>query len=181
MRPSDMTTGVKARPMPNFLNSTEMVPSCCATGSGTHRQQGNSPVSPEIAVKFGSAKVCSKPSCSRARRTVCTRFSPDNHWTPPPATPGLTPDGVPKPPGSAPPAELGMNGAIIPPPCVLIGKGSLLSAAKAKVAGVDQGAEVDAELLDDVALHLHHGDLEQHLLSALHGEHVDELTGRSRA
>ena len=36
-------------------------------------------------------------------------------------------------------------------------------------------AEVDAELLDDVALHLRHRHLEHDLIAAMHGDAVDDL------
>ena len=74
MRPSDSTTGVNSRLTPNFLKST------CAwqTGGDLVVSQdsplgiGNSPpatnvaVSPEIAVKFGSASVRITPAWSIA-------------------------------------------------------------------------------------------------------------------
>ena len=43
-----------------------------------------------------------------------------------------------------------------------------------EVAGVDDRAEVDAELLQQGALHLGDGDLQHHLLLALDGEQVDD-------
>ena len=75
MRPSDRTIGVNTRLTPNFLKST------CAWQTGgdlvvSHDRPlgiGNSPpatklaVSPEIAVKFGSASVRSTPARSIAR------------------------------------------------------------------------------------------------------------------
>src|ERR1700688_4553094 len=80
MRPSDRTTGVKTRLTPNFLKST------CAwqTGGDFVVSQdkpfgiGNSPpatklaVSPEIAVKFGSASVRRTPARSIARSVAVT-------------------------------------------------------------------------------------------------------------
>ena len=61
-----------------------------------------------------------------------------------------------------------------------MGKGRSLSAAKPKLPELIKRIKVDAELLYDVALHLNHGDLEQHLLLTLNREHVDELTGCAR-
>ena len=80
MRPSDSTTGVKTRLTPNFLKST------CAWQTGgdlvvSHDSPlgiGNSPpatklaVSPEIAVRFGSASVRITPARSIARNVAVT-------------------------------------------------------------------------------------------------------------
>src|SRR6202158_159340 len=82
MRPSDSTTGVKTRLTPNFLKST------CAWQTGgdlvvSHDNPlgiGNSPpatklaVSPEIAVRFGSASVRNTPARSIARSVAVTLF-----------------------------------------------------------------------------------------------------------
>ena len=54
-------------------------------------------------------------------------------------------------------------------------EGKFAKRGEGETARVDQGAEVDAELLDDVALHLHYGDLQQHLLATFDGDHVDDL------
>src|SRR3974390_1749851 len=80
MRPSDKTTGVKVNPTPNFLYDT-----CVWHCGGTFVVSqvkfcgiGNSPpaikvaVSPEIAVKFGSAKVLTTPARSMARNVAFT-------------------------------------------------------------------------------------------------------------
>src|SRR6185437_5306867 len=80
MRPSDSTTGVNTRLTPNFLKST------CAWQTGgdlvvSHDSPlgiGNSPpatklaVSPEIAVRFGSASVRNTPARSIARNVAVT-------------------------------------------------------------------------------------------------------------
>ena len=69
MRPLDSTTGVKERPTPNCLNSMVMLP-CWSRPAGT----GNSPparnfaVSPDTAVRLGSASVCARP----IRSSACT-------------------------------------------------------------------------------------------------------------
>ena len=54
-------------------------------------------------------------------------------------------------------------------------EGQVAQSGKDEIARIDQRVQIDAELLDDVALHLHDGDLEQHLLPSLHGDHVDDL------
>src|SRR5664279_2075548 len=75
MRPSDNTTGVNTRLTPHFLKST------CGVKSGgplVPFTYGNSPparklaVSPEIAVKLGSAKVRMTPALSIARTVAVT-------------------------------------------------------------------------------------------------------------
>src|SRR5689334_5353238 len=80
IRPSVRTTGVKTRLTPNFLNVI------CGWQSGGDRVvshdnpfgMGNSPpamnvaVSPEIAVRFGSANVLITPARSMARSVVVT-------------------------------------------------------------------------------------------------------------
>ncbi len=82
MRPSDSTIGVNTRLTPNFLKSI------CAWQTGgdlvvSHDRPfgiGNSPpamkvaVSPEIAVKFGSASVRMTPARSMARNVVDRPF-----------------------------------------------------------------------------------------------------------
>src|ERR1035441_5602380 len=75
MRPSDSTTGVKIKLTPNFLKSIDVWH--CTTGGGLHCNPlgtGNVPpatklaVSPEIAVRLGSASVRNTPARSIARR-----------------------------------------------------------------------------------------------------------------
>ena len=44
-----------------------------------------------------------------------------------------------------------------------------------RLAAGQRAAEIDAELLDDVALHLGDGDLEHDLVAAAHGDAVDHL------
>ena len=75
MRPSDSTTGVNIRLTPNFLKSI-----CGRTGGRIDvATYGNSPptrkfaVSPETAVKFGSASVRITPACSIARTVALMR------------------------------------------------------------------------------------------------------------
>src|SRR5579862_1005935 len=82
MRPSDRTIGVNTRLTPNFLKST------CAWQTGgdlvvSHDSPlgiGNSPpatklaVSPEIAVRFGSARVRNTPARSIARNVAVMFF-----------------------------------------------------------------------------------------------------------
>ncbi len=69
MRPSDITTGVKARPTPNSLKVTESLPSLSTTGTGYSPPARNFAVSPDTAVRFGSASVRISPSRSSARST----------------------------------------------------------------------------------------------------------------
>src|SRR5581483_9491952 len=52
---------------------------------------------------------------------------------------------------------------------------------RGEVAGGDGGTQVDAELLEDRALHLGHGDLQHHLLLTLDGEQVDHELGVAAA
>ena len=127
--------------MPNFLNSTEIVPSCWAIGIGNSPPARKFAVSPEIAVRFGSAKVCSRPSSSSARSTLWTRLCPLVHCAPNPevlptvdldlarrwAAGGTGRKLVPPSP------VLFRNGARRPLPATLMGNGSSLSAAKAKL------------------------------------------------
>src|SRR6185437_828656 len=82
IRPSVSTTGVKLSEMPNFLKATEgehwpTAPDACVwqvTPVGT----GNSPPamkvadSPEMAVRFGSARVRTTPALSIARKVAET-------------------------------------------------------------------------------------------------------------
>src|ERR1700739_1314873 len=82
IRPSDITTGVKLSEMPNFLKLT--VWTHCPIAPDVVVWQvtpvgiGNSPPeikvadSPEIAVKFGSARVCTRPALSIARNVAWT-------------------------------------------------------------------------------------------------------------
>ena len=56
-----------------------------------------------------------------------------------------------------------------------MGNGRLLSAAKGEIAGIHQRAKIDTELLDDIAFHLDHGDLEQDLLLAVDIQHIDDV------
>src|ERR1700682_1367128 len=75
MRPSDNTTGVKARATPNCLNEGGGGAAPGNTGGGGI---GNSPParkeadSPEIAVRVGSANVWTTPACSIARIVAVT-------------------------------------------------------------------------------------------------------------
>ena len=72
MRPFSSTVGVKARLMPNSLNSTD----CSVPPSPTDATvgMGNSPparklaVSPESAMRFGSARVLTSPFVSKASK-----------------------------------------------------------------------------------------------------------------
>src|SRR5438132_1421688 len=67
-----MTVGVNARLTPKLLNSTEMVGNPLVTFDEPEIGTGNSPparklaVWPDIAVKFGCARLVMNPSCSRA-------------------------------------------------------------------------------------------------------------------
>ena len=94
IRSSPTKVGVKASETPNFLNSTITLSS-----SGT--RIGNSPparklaVSPETAVRFGSARMLISPSVSRASITAFTSQFPVEPPTPtavptPPTLNGLT-------------------------------------------------------------------------------------------
>ena len=64
MRPSASTIGVKARPTPYCLYSIATAPSDCETGIGNSPPARKLAVSPESAVRFGSASVVTRPSVS---------------------------------------------------------------------------------------------------------------------
>ena len=70
MRPSDSTTGVKARPTPNSLKVTESWPWLSTNGIGNSPPARNFAVSPDTAVRVGSASVRTSPSRSNARRAL---------------------------------------------------------------------------------------------------------------
>ena len=72
IRPSVSTSGVKESPTPNGLNSIEMVLLSCAIGIGNSPPARKFAVSPEIAVRVGSASVRTSPFCSRAVMTAFT-------------------------------------------------------------------------------------------------------------
>ena len=80
MRPSDSTTGVKFRLTPNFLNSIcgWQIGGDLVVSQDSPLGIGNSPparkvaVSPEIAVRFGSASVRMTPARSIARSVAVT-------------------------------------------------------------------------------------------------------------
>ena len=93
MRPSDSTTGVKARPTPNFLNCTVSLPSLSTTGTGNSPPARKLAVSPDTAVRLGSARVRIRPSRSSARSALAARVSPP--WKPlvTPELPNVLPAG----------------------------------------------------------------------------------------
>ena len=67
MRPSARTIGVNARPTPYCLYSMVTAPSACETGIGNSPPARKLAVSPDSAVRFGSASVVTRPSfCSRS-------------------------------------------------------------------------------------------------------------------
>src|ERR1700761_8432896 len=82
MRPSVSTTGVKLSEIPNFLKLTVWtqlpIAPCVVVWQVTPVGIGNSPPemkvadSPEIAVKFGSDSVWTRPAPSIARNVACT-------------------------------------------------------------------------------------------------------------
>src|SRR5581483_3446366 len=55
------------------------------------------------------------------------------------------------------------------------GEGKIAQRSEGEIARIDERVQIDAELLDDVALHLDHRDLEQHLLAPLDSQHVDDV------
>src|SRR5262249_28303472 len=75
IRPSERTTGVNVRPTPNFLNSTEggHVTQFPGTGNGNSPPNRNCAVSPEMAVRLGSANVRTMPARSIARTVAPMR------------------------------------------------------------------------------------------------------------
>src|SRR5690242_8420524 len=80
MRPSDSTTGVNTRLTPNFLNviwgwqigGERVVSHDSPFGIGNSPPAINVAVSPEIAVRLGSAKVRITPARSMARKVAAT-------------------------------------------------------------------------------------------------------------
>src|SRR5436309_847344 len=84
MRPSAITTGVKFNPTPNFFHWIEYwqlptVPAVDAVqvypaGIGNSPPAWKLALSPEIAVRFGSASVLITPARSMARRLALTLF-----------------------------------------------------------------------------------------------------------
>ncbi len=70
MRSLPITVGVKARLTPNSLNSTVVTPSSCSTGTGNSPPARNFAVSPDSAIRFGSASVLTKPFCSSVWNVV---------------------------------------------------------------------------------------------------------------
>ena len=64
--PSPRTVGVKARPTPNFLNSTVVLPSVEEIGMGNSPPARKLAVSPDSAVRFGSARRRITPRSSSA-------------------------------------------------------------------------------------------------------------------
>src|SRR6185312_1395240 len=70
MRPGAITTGVKERPTPNCLNTTVTLPSRSRlAGTGNSPPARNLAVSPETAVRLGSASMCTRPTGSSALST----------------------------------------------------------------------------------------------------------------
>ena len=86
MRPSARTIGVKARPTPYCLYSIVTAPSDCEIGTGNSPPARKLAVSPESAVRFGSASVVTRPSVS-PRSSVPSRSRP-SRW---PAAPSVVP------------------------------------------------------------------------------------------
>ena len=73
IRLSASTVGVKSSDTPNGLNSTVIAPvdePACATGIGISPPARKLAVSPDIAVRFGSASIVIKPSWSSASSTT---------------------------------------------------------------------------------------------------------------
>ena len=62
MRPSLSTIGVKAKPTPYCLYSIVTAPSAWLTGIGNSPPARKLAVSPESAVRFGSARIETRPS-----------------------------------------------------------------------------------------------------------------------
>src|ERR1700754_3304132 len=99
MRPSLITTGVKLSEIPNFLKLIWVVQTGVTGSQEYPAGTGNSPPamnvadSPEIAVRFGSARVRTTPAVSIARMVACT----EGTCTPPTVV-------LPKPEVSALPA-----------------------------------------------------------------------------
>src|SRR5262245_2436175 len=75
IRPPERTIGVNVRPTPNFLNSTEggQVAQFPGTGNGNSPPTRKWAVSPELAVRLGSANVRTMPARSIARTVAPMR------------------------------------------------------------------------------------------------------------
>ena len=162
MRPGASTTGVKDRPTPNCLKSIgDVAVAVAATGTGNSPPARNFAVSPDTAVRLGSASICTRPTCSSALSAPCTLFGDAAGAAVVKAVSGLS--------------------------VVLLRTADLTRLAARQIAeraaeqaewlavddatiGTprdDRGAgQVDAELLGDVALHFGDAHLEHHLLAA---------------
>ena len=77
MRPSASTLGVKARPTPYCLYSMVTEPSACEIGTGNSPPARKLAVSPESAVRFGSARIVTRPSLA-ARSSAPMRSRPNS-------------------------------------------------------------------------------------------------------
>src|SRR5437868_41434 len=86
MRPSARTIGVNARPTPYCLYSIVVAPSAWLTGIGNSPPARKLAVSPDKAVRFGSARMLTRPS-SAAMSSAPARFRPRNL----PAAPSVLP------------------------------------------------------------------------------------------
>ena len=82
MSPSSSTVGVNASEMPNSLNSTVIAASPAAEAPLCATSIGNSPparklaVSPDRAMRFGSARVLATPLVSSASNRICRPVLP---------------------------------------------------------------------------------------------------------
>src|SRR6202451_144540 len=104
IRPSVSTTGVKWSEMPNFLKAIDgahcptapagLVWHVTPVGNGNSPPTMNVAASPEMAVRFGSARVRTTPALSIARNVAVTEGTPAlvkaDVTTELPATSGLT-------------------------------------------------------------------------------------------
>ena len=135
---------MKARPTPYCLYSIVTAPSDCDTGIGNSPPARKLAVSPESAVRFGSARIVARPSvCGEIERP--SRSRPNSL----PAAPSVVPtEAMLKPFGIA---------AVLPLARRTERARVALADAELEPAGRIAAKKVDADLLQHVAAHL--GDL----------------------
>ncbi len=76
MRLFDSTVGWNSRLAPKRRNCTEVWPKPCATGIGISPPARKLAFSPEMAVRFGSARIVTSPASARASRVADTLLMP---------------------------------------------------------------------------------------------------------
>ena len=156
---------MKERPTPNCLKTMETLPWLSRpAGTGNSPPARNFAVSPETAVRFGSASVCTRPTVSSAFIVPCRLL-------------GTAGAGRPSVSLRRADAEPNLRAGKIAErladqPVRIGGRGGDRHAVDHRGAG-----EIDAELLGDLALHFGDAHFQHHLLAAGDLQHVDDLGG----